>query len=434
MAASLDTAAPGAFVLREGMRGVPPGFGAVPAASLRARNWHPVDGAMALPLLTLDLPVFSENWAAMRAIATHFGAAVAPHAKTPMAPDLARMMVESGAWGASVADLRQAAVMRAGGISRLIIANQIGGRAAISRLAQFLARYPECETHLFVDDPAVVAEIASLWRARPDLPALGLLLEVGCGRGGVADAAQAEAVVDALAETDGRLRFSGVAAYEGTAMRESEAETVANLADLFERIGEALRIVRRQNPIDPLILTAGGSSLFDRVIALAAPILQTDGRAQLMLRSGACYYSDHGGIARRLEALAARGLVSAATGGGNPFRPALRLWAEVLSRNVAGRAICGLGLRDTSHDQGPPVPLRLWREGKVAADLAGHASIAKLNDQHCFVSYDAAIELKVGDVVEFGISHPCTCIDKHAVIYGLGRDGRIETAFQTHFG
>jgi len=38
------------------------------------------------------------------------GVAIAPHAKTPMAPDLARSLVEAGAWGATVADIRQATV------------------------------------------------------------------------------------------------------------------------------------------------------------------------------------------------------------------------------------------------------------------------------------------------------------------------------------
>ena len=37
------------------------------------------------------------------------------------------------------------------------------------------------------------------------------------------------------------------------------------------------------------------------------------------------------------------------------FRPALRLWAEVLSVQSPELVICGVGLRDVSHDQGLPV-------------------------------------------------------------------------------
>ncbi|NKF34777.1 amino acid deaminase, partial [Pseudomonas sp. BGM005] len=60
-------------------------------------------------------------------------------------------------------------------------------------------------------------------------------------------------------------------------------------------------------------------------------------------------------------------IVSAAAG----FRPALRVWAEVLSRPEPGLAIAGMGMRDVAMDQDLPRPLALYRNGAHFADLEG---------------------------------------------------------------
>jgi D-serine dehydratase len=39
----------------------------------------------------------------------------------------------------------------------------------------------------------------------------------------------------------------------------------------------------------------------------------------------------------------------------------------------------------------------------------------------------------VGDVAEFGVTHACTTIDRHRLIYGIGRDGHVAHVFQTYF-
>ncbi|WP_346016142.1 hypothetical protein [Bradyrhizobium sp. 61] len=42
--------------------------------------------------------------------------------------------------------------------------------------------------------------------------------------------------------------------------------------------------------------------------------------------------------------------------------------------------------------------------------------------------------LTVGDVIAFGISHPCTCLDRWRVILGLDADGVVTRALPTQFG
>ena len=76
---------------------------------------------------------------------------------------------------------------------------------------------------------------------------------------------------------------------------------------------------------------------------------------------------------------------------------------------------------------------RSYREG-VPTSGAHEAAVLRLNDQHAFVQLAPSSELRPGDVVEFGLSHPCTCLDRHAVLYELGADGTVVGALPLRFG
>jgi D-serine dehydratase len=106
----------------------------------------------------------------------------------------------------------------------------------------------------------------------------------------------------------------------------------------------------------------------------------------------------------------------------------------VLSRPEPRLAICGLGMRDVSFDQGLPIALRAYRDGEALAAAMADSKLVKLNDQHAFLDLPATSALTVGDVVEFGISHPCTCIDRYRVIFTLDERGFVQRALPTYFG
>lgn len=428
----------GSFTLDDRIRGVPPDTPTLDSGALAALGWHPADGRMALPVLTLDEAAFLANRDLFMRYVRDKGVAVAPHGKTPMAPDLAWSLVEGGAWGTTVADIRQAAVMLRAGLGRLILANEVGGPGGAARLAALGEAFPQAELHVFADSPAAVAALAGAWRAKPDLAPLPVLVETGAGRAGARTLDQARAVIEAVAAADGRLRLAGVATYEGAAARATPGETDAAIVGLLSLTGAVLAAVRAAAGAPaPLIVTAGGSVHFDRVVAALSPLVSADGNATLVLRSGAIFFHDHGVYERGLAALDRRGgfaLGGKALSAAASFRPALRLWAEVLSRPEPSLALCGMGMRDVSFDQGLPVPLRIHRAGRPLEAARGFAEVTRLNDQHAFLSLSPAADLAVGDVVEFGISHPCTCIDRHQVIFGLDAAGRVRHAFQTQFG
>jgi D-serine dehydratase len=427
-------------VLDDRIRGVPPGTQALPIAAVEAQRWHPADGAMALPLLTLDEAAFANNRDLMLRYVREQEIQIAPHAKTPMSPDLARSIVDAGAWGTTVADIRQAAVMLRAGLSRLILANEVGGLGAARRLGALLRAFPAAELYVFVDSVAAAEAYAAAWRADSGLPPLRVLIEIGAGRAGARSLGDAGGVLDVIVgRGTGRLIPAGVATYEGSVARPTPEETQSAIDGLLALAGEVLALVRKAaGPDRRLVVTAGGSMWFDRVVMALKPAIAADGNSLLVLRSGAIFFHDHGTYRRSLKTLDVRGgfrLGGKAVAAAELFLPALRLWAEVLSRPEPALAILGMGMRDVSFDQGFPLPLRLFRDGAPAkGTTTADMTIEKLNDQHAFLAVHPDDDIRVGDVVELGISHPCTCLDRYRVIFGIDEAGRVRHAFRTYFG
>ncbi len=408
----------------------------VPAAQFSQNRLDPRRGDLSLPALTLDEAALRANRDLFfRYLADH-GAQVAPHAKTPMSPEIVRELRDAGAWGASVANLQQAAVLMQAGETRLLLANQIGGAAAGRRLGALLAAHPQVELCAFADSPEAVASLATAAETagRTGLP---VLVEIGDGRAGARDDVAVTNVIAAIRAAGPQLRLAGVATYEGAVAGPDPVATEAAIARLMTRTAAAFAAVRAAEPEASLILSAGGSAYFDLVVAALSPIVAADGKTTLLLRSGAIFFADHGVYARAFAALDARGglaIGGATLKAAEAFRPALRLWAEVLSRPETGLAIAGFGMRDVSFDQGLPVLLSVHRDGAEIAGAAQGITVEKLNDQHGFLRLPPESGLEVGDVLCLGISHPCTCLDRWRLIFGLGEDGTVSRVLRTHFG
>ena len=266
-----------------------------------------------------------------------------------------------------------------------------------------------------------------------------MLVEVGAGRAGARSLDEALEVVAAVKPRQPALRLAGVATYEGSAVQPTPGGDGGSDRGLLTLQRAILAEVTPPSPEPdaPLVVTAGGSCPSISVIAALKPRIAADPRATLVIRSGAIFFHDHGVYDRAIAALDERhgfSIDGESRAARSAFRPALRVWAEVLSRPEPGLAICGMGMRDVSFDQGLPVVLGVHRGGKALA-RPPDARVVKLNDQHAF--RQRRVERRtwtVGDVVEFGISHPCTCLDRYRFIFGLDERGVVRHAFPTYFG
>jgi len=118
-----------------------------------------------------------------------------------------------------------------------------------------------------------------------------------------------------------------------------------------------------------------------------------------------------------------------------PLKQALELWSLVQSVRDGKTAILTFGRRDAPHDGDLPLPLYVVRPGqskREARKLEG-AKVAKLNDQHAFMTIPPGVELHVGDRVACGIIHPCTAFDKWPVIPLVDDAYKVIDLYCTYF-
>ena len=63
----------------------------------------------------------------------------------------------------------------------------------------------------------------------------------------------------------------------------------------------------------------------------------------------------------------------------------------------------------------------------------GRVGVLALNDQHTFLRLAAESDVDCGDVVRFGLSHPCTAFDKWRLIPVVDDDYTVVEAVATFF-
>jgi len=368
-----------------------------------------------LPALLIDQASLRSNARAMRDYVDAHGMLLAPHVKTHMSPELWRVQEEHGAVAATVATASQLVALAEAGVRRFLVANEVVAAADLALLAA-ARREHGARIIVFADSVAGVGLMdAALAGLAADLPPLDVLVDFGLRgrRTGTRTAAEALAVAEAVHAAP-RLRLRGLGGYEGvlwSAPAQSRpAQTDAYLDDAVAVVRELLDrglLAEAEDPgADPAdlwtggaIVSFGGSDLYpavaDRVRAAFPPE-----RVRIVLRSG-CYLTlDHGRYRHAQQTVTAQHPLPS-------FEPALQVWGTVLSAPESGLAVVGVGKRDLSYDDAPPVTLAFARDGVVGP--LPETTPAAMFDQHIVLHTD---RLAVGDLVGFGVSHPCTTFDK----------------------
>ena len=292
-----------------------------------------------------------------------------------------------------------------------------------------------------VDDPDSARRLADgLLRARCPRP-LPVLIEFGVtgGRTGTRDHASALAVADEVARHPAALRLAGVEAFEATASVSAPDDPVGAVDAVLERVLVATRelVDGRGVPAseaEPFIVSAGGSAFFDRVVAVLQG--QLPANCRLVLRPGTYVTHDAG----MYDALSPMGSGPAGRLPGDRLRSALTLWAEVLSRPEPELAILNSGRRDSPADGDAPRPRwRIPRSPNAAGRLRepealdGPVTVFAANDQHMYLRVPAHSPIRPGDVIGFGVSHPCLVMDRWRVVLLAQQDGRIVGGIRTFF-
>ena len=428
-----------ATILDGSVKGIPGNTEPFPLGRIGAKGWNILREDLPLPLAVLRHSALRHNGHWMRQFLARSGAVIAPHGKTTMSPQLFRDQLADGAWAITVATTQQLRVCRDFGIERAVLANQLVGRQAISYVLAELKRDGAFDFYCLVDSVANVEQLAAAARAVAPGRPLQVLLEGGMvgGRTGCRDVAAALAVGRAVKAAAPYLALCGVEGFEGLVHTESPADDAATVSRFLDFLVELSIACEKADLFTPgqIIISAGGSAFYDLVVerfgkaGIARDVL-------VVTRSG-CYLTHDSKMYR--EAFAEIRKRSPTLDNLGPgLMPALEVWAYVQSRPEPTKAILTVGKRDISYDLDLPVPLKWVRPGAgvdahaIAEIGAGHV-VTGLNDQHCHLAVPADSPLAVGDMVGFGISHPCTTFDKWDVIPLVDDDYTVVSAIKTFF-
>ncbi|HUB89569.1 MAG TPA: amino acid deaminase [Dyella sp.] len=397
-----------------------------PPEAIAALGWNLLKEDLSLPAAVLSQSRLEHNLAWMQRFVSEYGAKLAPHGKTTMAPRLFARQLAADAWGITLASAHQVRVAYAHGVRRVLMANQLVGRRNMAIVAELLAD-PSSEYFCLVDSPEQVQQLAAHFGAvgRP----VQVLIELGVagGRTGVRDEGQWQAVLDALAKAKGAVKLAGVEVYEGVLQDEAAIRALLQRAvRALQQLADAARIAR-----SPAVLSGAGSAWYD-VVAEEFAKADIGAPLDVVLRPG-CYLTHDAGIYRSAQAqVETRNPVAQRMRGS--LLPALQLWAYVQSVPEPERAIVALGKRDAAFDAGLPAPVAHFRPGQAApAPAPAHWKITGMMDQHAYLQIAAGDDIRVGDMLAFDISHPCLTFDKWRQIAVVDDDYNVVDVVQTFF-
>jgi D-serine deaminase-like pyridoxal phosphate-dependent protein len=346
------------------------------------------------PALVVDLEVLQRNVDAMAAVARDAGVRLRPHTKTHKCPEIARMQVEAGAAGITVAKLGEAEVMADAGFDDILVAYPIVGEQKLARLRALRER---ARIRVSLDSVAVAEGVGSVGSAADPVEVL-VEVDTGHHRMGRPPGEPTAALVAEVAGIAG-LEVVGLLSHAGHAYRAepAELESVArreagDLAATAEACGRAGAEIRE---------ISVGSSPTARAVVGAAGVTES--------RPGTYVFNDVQQV--RLGVASADDCAA---------------WvrATVVARPWEDRFVTDAGSKSLSSDgidgAGGPFPGRGVVRGRD--DLV----LDFLTEEHGVghVLKDGG-GLAVGDRLDVIPLHICSCVNLFDMAAGV-REGRVE--------
>jgi len=324
------------------------------------------------PALMIDLDAFERNLRRLADRVRGSGVRLRPHAKTHKCPVIALKQIELGAVGVCVQKVSEAEAMVYGGVRDVLVTNEIVGR---QKLRHLMALAHTARIGVCVDDPSQVAALeAAAGEAGVTLP-VHVEINMGGNRCGVEPGQPALDLARLVADAP-HLSFAGLQAYHGSAQHlRGWAERQQAIAGAVEKAA-LTRDLLAANGIACANITGAGTGTFE---------FETGSGVYTELQCGSYIFMD-ADYGRNLDQ------DGAAT---RAFEPSLFVWATVMSRPNAERAIVDAGLKALAMDSGPPA---VWDEPAATYERA--------SDEHGRLGIASATNrLRLGDKVRLVPGH-----------------------------
>jgi D-serine deaminase-like pyridoxal phosphate-dependent protein len=340
------------------------------------------------PAVTVDLDILEANLRRKAELARKAGVKLRPHTKTHKSVEVARMQLQLGAAGITVAKLGEAEVMAAAGIDDILIAYPIIGEAKLARLARLMEK---AKVIVSTDDEGVAAGLSGLGVSLGRRIPLYIDVDSGLGRCGLAPGEETALLVERVAKLPG-VEVTGLMTHGGHAYGEAseegsrrvaleEAESLLTTQEWLRKKGLAVREI------------SVGSTPTSKFVAEVPGVTE--------MRPGAYVYGDVSQLAT--ETIGLDGC-------------ALRVYATVISRPRPGVAIIDAGSKTLTKDANAHHPgyglLPDWPDVVVEG----------LSEEHGHLRVPADWPVPVGGMVEIVPNHCCAVVNLHDRLIGLRGD------------
>ena len=416
------------------MKGVPPEMLGLSREDIAATRFSVINKNVPLPAAILKRSVLQQNSRWMRDYVAQAGASIAPHGKTSMSPELFELQQRDGCWGLTLASYQQVRVARHYGVSRIILANEAIGELELDYYLEQIRDDSAFDFYCYVDSEQGVRKIIQQARSANIGRPLNLLLELGYagGRAGCRSLEDALRVAHAVQEGGDCIQLRGVSGFEGLYQGLKGEDRLTLVEDFLKLIVKTAFACDEAKLFGAgeILLSAGGSSYYDVVTRMFGSV-RLSGPVRVVTRSG-CYLTHDSGMYRELqsEVLARDGHARHLVG---HLDAALEVWAQVLSIPEPELIVVSAGKRDFGIDAGMPVPVRLARMEAGLLTLPPGCVVVAVSDHHAHIKVPMGHQIRHGDLIGLGVSHPCTTFDKWRVIYMVNDDYTIVDIAQTHF-
>ena len=332
------------------------------------------------PALIVDLDKLKFNIRDMADFATAAGIQLRPHAKTHKTPEIAKLQLEAGAVGLTVAKLSEAEVFVDAGCSEILVAYPLVGATKHRRLIELCGR----ARITTVVDHADIAEALSRSMSANGLE-LPVMVEVdtGLNRCGVPPGAPTRDLAQQVTLLPG-LRFAGLLTHEGHAQVAGTPDQVrATGLSAGQMMAETAELIRKSGLEVPIISV--GLTATAKITATVAGVTET--------RPGIYVFYDRSELLHQVVA---------------PERCAARVLATVATRPTADRIILDSGTKALTSD----------RAG-VSPPVVGHGyvidhpdwQINSLSEEHGATTIAPDDPVQIGERVEIIPNHICPVVN-----------------------
>ena len=323
------------------------------------------------PALLLDLDAFEHNLDTLDHTLAGRDMRIRPHAKSHKCPRIALIQMQRGAVGVCCQKVSEAEALVAGGVTDVMVSNEVVGAGKLARLAALAQR---ARISVLADHPDAVDALASAVRSIGACVEVLVEVDVGAGRCGTLPGEPAALLAAHIAGKPG-LGFRGIHAYHGGAQHlRTPAERERAIASAVGQVQDTIAALKKHG-LEAEIVTGAGTGTY---------LLEAASGVYNEIQPGSYIFMDADyGLNREADGTPVR-----------TFRHSLFVLATVMSRPTPARAVVDAGLKAHSVDSGNP----------VVAGVPG-ATFLRASDEHGAIQVASPFDLPLASKVKLIPGH-----------------------------